>query len=255
MALLQQVPLSALRVEDEHDFAGISLYGRLKRVLLDAGVQYRVVAAGSELARWDHVLLLNHGFWSPEQPDDVLEGRVLTADVVAHRAWHHLVAQALGGGARSVEGLMVGESIASAFDAYMLGSLLRDRPRAAMLETQMPAMTDAMSEAGLSEGDCSALLTRFADDPHVAFKQLMGLLYEVGTALCHCEDAEAAAAVLVAASSHPLAPLLHHYQVANWVLYSRAYASEDADGSTAAALAAELLSTEDPLSDLVERWL
>ncbi|MBL4688924.1 MAG: hypothetical protein JKY37_30315 [Nannocystaceae bacterium] len=252
--LLQPVPLSALTVEDEHDFAAMPLYPRLKQALLDAAVTYRVPAPGSKLSRWDHVLLLNLGFWTPTEPDDVIEGRVLTADVIAHRAWHHLAASALGPGATTLEGLMLGEAIASAFDAYMIGHLLTSRPDAAMLESQLPAMSDAMLEAGLTDDECSKIFATFSEDPHAAFKQLLTLLYEVGVALCQCDGAEAAAHVLDAASTRPLAPLLHHYRLATWVLYSRGQ-PPGVDGAPAAALATEILASDDPLDLLLTRWL
>jgi len=255
MTLLTSVPLSALAIEDESDFEGMPLYPRLARALLDADVHYRVAAAGSALSSWGHVALLNHGFWTPEDSDDVLEGRVLTADVVAHRAWHHLAAEALGDAARSPEGLMLGESIASAFDAFMLGDLLTRRPQAAMLESQLPVMMDAMADAGLADTEAETVFAGFAEAPRRSFADLRSLLYGTGVALWKSDDVDGAARVLESASRHALAPVLHHYRLATWVLYARAYASTDVDSAPAIELAAELHASDDPLELLVSRWL
>lgn len=253
MSLLRSVPLAALTIEDEDELADVPPYGALKQALLRAGAHYRVPAPGSVLSRWDQVLLLNLAFWTPGEPDDVIEGRTLTADVVAHRAWHHLAHAQLGPAAGSVAGLMLGESIASAFDVYLVGTLLRTRPDAQVLQSQVPAMTTALQEAGLSDPECEAFFERCAAQPGRAFGELRGLLYEVGVSLVSAQGVEAAAAVLQGVASHPMAPLLHHFELPTWTLYARAHAS--GDGAGARALHEALLAAPEPLSYLIERWL
>lgn len=255
MALLPYVPLSALPVEDEADFAQVPLYARLKQALLDDNVRYRIPKAGTELGRWDHVLLLNLAFWTPEEPDDVLESRFLSADVVAHRAWHHLAHRALGSASRSIEGLMLGEAIASAFDVYLIGMLLRTCPGAAMLESQTVAMTEVMIAGGHSEQEALELFQSFSESPGQVFAELAQLLYEVGVALCRADGAEQAANVLCSVEERRVSPVLHHFQLASWVLYSKAYATHQKEGAMAAELAAELLGAQDPLAELARRWL
>lgn len=253
MPLLQAVPLRALGIDDEADFADLPHYAALRDLLLEADVVYRVPTAGSPLARWDRVLLLNLGFWSPGEPDDVLEGRAITADVVAHRAWHHLAHHELGAASGSVEGLMLGEAIASAFDVYMLGMLLRTRPDAQMLDSQVPAMTATLEEAGLAEPAIEAFFARFAAQPAQCFESLRQLLFEVGVALTGAQGAEAAAEVLLAFDAHPMAPLLHHFELATWSLYARAHAK--GDGAAATELHAQLVAEHDALDWLVRHWL
>jgi hypothetical protein len=155
----------------------------------------------------------------------VLVEPVLDADVLTHAAWHHAARRALADGATpSAAALFLGEAVASAFDAYLVGQLLRQGKQTDFLKTQLPAMTEARLGAGLEEEAVQALFARMAEDPDAAFEALRGLLFEVSLALYRAPDLDAAAAVLAAAAEHPFAGLLHHYALSAWVLYARAYA-------------------------------
>ena len=98
--------------------------------------------------------LLNLSFWAADAGGDVLADESIDADVVAHAAWHHLAARAFApeaGGAMPVDALFLGEAIASAFDAYLVGRLLGHAPRSKFLETQVPAMAETANAAGLTK--------------------------------------------------------------------------------------------------------
>jgi hypothetical protein len=224
VGLLRERTVDELSIRDERSFRHVELYGDLKEVLRRAAYLFRILPEGAE--RWDRALLLNLTFWTAAG-GDVLEGQRIAADVVTHAAWHHLAAHALrpARGARpSVEALFLGESIASAFDIYLVGRLLGQAPRSSFLETQVPALANAASEAGLSKGAFQRLLHDIAADPERAFADLRSLLYDVTLALFGCKDADEAHAVLVRFEARRFAPFLHHYELSNWVLYARAMA-------------------------------
>jgi hypothetical protein len=210
-----------LSVRDERSFRYVGLYSDLKEVLRRDGYRFRLLPNGP--ARWDRALLLNLTFWQAVG-GDILEGNQVAADVVMHAAWHHLAARALGAGSGhlSVEALFLGESIASAFDIYLVGRLLGCPVRSSFLETQVPAMAEAASAAGLSKQGFHRLLREVAASPERSFADLRALLFEVSVALCRCGDADEALAVLVRFERHRFAPLLHHYELSNWVLFARA---------------------------------
>lgn len=251
--VLNRIPLTALTIVDEDDYSRIPLYAKLRGVLVDANAHYLVAPPGA-LARWDQVLLLNLTFWKPDEQDDVLVDRMLTADALMHRAWHHVAHRALGEASTTRQGLAMGEAIASAFDLYLVGTLLRTRPGAEMLQTQVPAMADAAVEAGLSEEEFEALIAQVASDPTGSFESLRSLLFEVTYALSNCHDVEQAAAVLLRHAEHPLAPLLHHYELTNWTLYSRVYARAG-NSKPVEDLHVALSSSDDSLAWLASHWL
>ena len=213
--------LDDLHIEDEASFRHIGLYDTLKQALRRDGYQFRV----ADDASWDRVLLLNLTFWSASEQGDVLVEPRIDADVVAHVAWHHLTRQALGAAPMSADALFLGESIASAFDLYLIGRLLGNAPDAQMLETQVPAMGEIAAGAGLDDAAFESLLSGVAADPDRAFEDLRELLFDASSALVRCEGVNAAVAALAKLSGHRFAPLLHHYELSNWVLYARAYAS------------------------------
>jgi hypothetical protein len=92
-------------------------------------------------------------------------------------------------------------------------------------------------------------------EPERAFEELRSLLFDTATALVEANDIHQASAVLESRASHPMAALLHHYELPTWVLYARAYGTSRAPCESVRALDRELRAAADPLALLEERWL
>lgn len=219
--------LSSLSIQDEASFKHVALYQDLKDVLLRANYPVRVLPKTHE-GRWDRALILNLTFWGVDggAGGDVLVDDLLEADVVGHAAWHHLAAGVLAGAPGkppSVDALFLGEAIASAFDLYLVGRLLGHAPRSSFLASQVPAMAEAAEAAGLPEEDFETLLEGVAKDPDRAFEDLRSLLVDACRALFGCRNAQEGFAALAALDGHRFGPLLHRYELSNWVLYARAF--------------------------------
>lgn len=246
--------LDDLVIDDEPSFRHVGLYADLKEVLRRDGYEFRVLPASSE-GRWDRALLLNLTFWASGEGGDVLVDEHLSADVVAHVAWHHLASRALPS-PPSAEALFLGEAIASAFDVYLVGRLLGHAPRSTFLATQVPAMAEAAGAAGLSAEGFEALLERVAGDPERAFEELRELLYDATNALFACTTAADGLTALARFDGHPYAALLHRYELSNWVLYARAYARREGAVDEHARAVDHALRTEgDALAWLTKAWL
>jgi hypothetical protein len=228
---LRSLSLDELTIDDEASFRHVGLYPRLKAALRRSRHRFRIPAAGSQ-ASWDRVVFLNLTFWSDSEESSVLCDEHIAPDVVAHAAWHHVVgrhvAAASAPGAPSAAALLFAEAIASAFDLYLVGRLIRHVPDSDFIASQVPIMADAAEQAGLSEVGFAALLDTVAADPERAFEDLRALLIDAGEALLPCRDAGEAHAVLERLVGRRFAPLLHHYQLSNWILYARAYARASA---------------------------
>ena len=258
-ALLDQHTIDALTIEDEASFRHVGLYGELKNVLRTAKYRFRVLPKAMA-GRWDRALFLNLTFWGANDGGDVLVEDVIPADVVAHVAWHHLAARALTqqpGAPLSSADLFLGEAIASAFDVYLVGRLLGHSPDSSFLASQVPAMADSASEAHLSEDAFDQLLHGIANDPERAFEDLRQLLFDATTALAACTAADDALATLSRFDAHRFAPLLHHYELSNWVLYSRAYAKNDSptSGERAREIDRALRAAPVALDWLTKSWI
>ena len=212
-----RVTLDELRIGDERSMRKLALYLRLKQRLVADAYRFRV---SDERIGWDRAALLNLSFWSPDDTADVIVERALPADVVMHVAWHHVARRGLGRAGNTVDGMLLGESIASAFDAYVIGRLLTDAPRSPILESQVEAMRDSLPLTGPALGRLLAVL---AADPNRAFGSLRAFLFDVATSLSRARGIDDAARRLAAVDAHEFASLLPHYNVSNWVLHSRAY--------------------------------
>lgn len=256
--------LDDLTITDERSFRHVALYQDLKQVLRRSAYAFQVLPKGSLSARWDRAVFLNLTFWDPAEAGDVLVDDSIPADVVAHVAWHHLARRALSGSssdAASSEALFLGESIASAFDLYLVGRLLGHAPGSEFLETQVPAMAEVAESAGLGEDAFEALLASIAEDPERAFEDLRQLLFDASNALVRCSSIAEAAAALERFDSHRFGALLHHYELSTWVLYAKAYAARPqgkerpSDAEAALAIDAALRSAPISLDWLAERWI
>lgn len=254
---LRTVPLEALTIDDEAAMAQVPLYAQLKRALSASGHRF-CLPAGGEPASWDRTVFLNLTYWS-ETGVDVLCDDHIAADVVAHAAWHEVVSRGLaaaGEAARSPAALFFGESIASAFDLHLVGRLWRTAPDSDFIVSQVPIMSEAAQQAGLSEHQFASLLSSVAEEPDGAFEEMRALLFDAGLALVACGDSIEAQSVLETFDGRRLGPLLHHYQLSNWILYARAYAKPaPALDQLVRRWDAELRASNDPLAWLADQFL
>ena len=247
--------LDELTIVDEPSFRHVYLYAELKQRLRDDDVRFAVPDPDSPLSHDPQVTLLNLGFWHPGGIAEILPEDLIAADQLVHCAWHHLAAHALGAEARSSDGLLMAEAVASAFDLYLVGRLLGHAPESDFLETQVPAMTDAALASGWEEEDAAQLFERASAEPERAFELLRQLLFDTATELAASRDANAAADVLLARADHPMAPLLHHYELVTWVLYSRCYATKHEPSTIVREIDAALRTAADSVAWLEQHWL
>ncbi len=249
---MERVGLAELTIEDESSFRHVSLVADLTRTLELSGARFLVPPRG-EIAPWDRALLLNLLFWEPGLCD-VLPSRDLPADVVAHVAWHQLADSRV---ATSVEAHLLAESIASAFDLYLVGRTLGHSPDSSFLATQVPRMAEAAEGAGMDEQAFEKWLSGVAAEPEMAFEKMRELLFDASLALIPAMPPERAAEILTAFDEHPMSALLHHYELPTWVLRARIESlSASGDGGRAAReVDAQLRGEPDALGWLETHWV
>jgi hypothetical protein len=263
--ILRTVSLDELTIDDERSVTHVALYDRLKQTLRRSGHRFRVPPSGTR-ASWDRVLFLNLTYWGGEDGADVLCDDHIPADVVAHVAWHCVVSRQLAARAGttgtlpsappSAAALFFAESIASAFDLYLVGRLITNAPDADFIATQVPIMSECAQEAGLSESGFTALLEEVSREPERAFEDMRVLLLDAATALYPCRGATEAQAALEGFAGHRFEGLLHHFQLSNWILYARAHAARQSDPDPAVTEAdAALRRAPISLDWLDERWI
>ena len=253
---LRHVPLSALTIRGERSYRAVGHYPALKRMLIADGFRFRVPYPGSTHAHHDRVLFLNLTWWNAGDPSDVLVDDTIDADVIAHAAWHHAARKALAtAGAPTAVALLLGESIASAFDLYAAGLLLRGAKRSEYLDGQVAALSAAALDAGLATAALGALFADVAARPEQAFADLQALLFDVTVALMDCTDLDCATATLDTFAAHRFACFLHHFELATWVLYARSYGGPALADDPAAAVDRALRAAPVGLDWLAERGL
>ena len=133
--------------------------------------------------------------------------------------------------------------------------MLHHAPDSAFLESQMPALATAVQEAGMSEAEFAALLETIADDPDRAFEDLRSLLFDAASSLVHATSLDAAVDAFAKLEGRRFAPLLHHFELSNWVLYASAYAKTLAPDPVVREVDAALRAAPSSLDWLEARWL
>jgi hypothetical protein len=266
---LRTVSLDELIIDDESAVKHVALYDRLKQALRRSQHRFVIPAETGDVS-WDRALFLNLTYWSNEGGGgtDVLCDEHIPADVVAHVAWHHVVSRELArrraaGAPNTAEpadrpsggALFFAEAIASAFDLYLVGRLLEHRPDSDFITTQVPLIAERAYAAGVSEAAFAGLLADIARDPERAFEDMRALLFDVAGALLSCTNALAAQEVLARWLGHRFEPLLHHFELSNWILYARAYGAERSplDGAVAAMHGA--LRAAPVALDILAQWI
>lgn len=245
---LQVLTLDQLHIRDEAAIIGLPVYLQLKRRLITDGYRFRVPGAGDDPPGWGRTVFLNLTWWNAGDAQDVLEGPEIDADVVAHVGWHHCLRAHLGADAACADGLFFGEAVASAFDLYLIGSALGVAEGSSLIETQVPLLVDTLADAGLDAEDAQAVIEDVAEDPVRAFEELRALLFQVGTELVQARGVDEAVERLHAVRRHRFAPLLHRFELSNWLLYARAWAGDALEPRPAVrALDAALRESPDPL--------
>jgi hypothetical protein len=268
MSLLRR-SLDELTIDDEPAVARLPVYAFLKEVVRGSNVHFLVPEPGAmPPVSWDRALFLNLTFWDGRDGADVLCEQRLPADVVAHVAWHQVAGREIGrmsaGAGVSVvanaplgaAALFFAESIASAFDLYLVGRLVPTAPDSDFITSQIPIMAEAAEAAGLSAEGFAALIEDVVAQPERAFEEMRALLLDVVTALLPCRGATEALSVLDGFAGRRFEPLLHHFQLSNWILYARAYAgSSPVSDGVVRQLDDSLRQSTDALGWLVEHWL
>ena len=134
--------------------------------------------------------------------------------------------------------------------------MLPNAPDSDFITTQVPLLSECAQEAGLSESAFAALIEQVTRDPERAFEDLRALLYDAASALLPCRGAREAQATLDRFAGHRFEPLLHHFQLSNWILYGRAYAVPgSAVGVGVGDLDATLRQAPVSLDWLAEHWI
>jgi hypothetical protein len=88
----------------------------------------------------------------------------------------------------------------------------------------MHIMAEVAENAGVAARAFAELIDGVAREPDRAFEDLRSLLFDASRALLRAKDAPTASEVIEGFAAHRFYPLLHHYQLSNWILYARAYA-------------------------------
>lgn len=254
--MLHTVRIDELTIADEGAYAEFPLWTKLRKRLVEHEVDMYLVEADGPLTHWADTALINHTVRLPKGATEILHDRVVPADALMHTAWHHAGVAAMGSLASTAEGLLLGESVASAFDAFVIGTLLgAESEQPSALDTQVPAMAEVAAAAGGSQEDFEALLHRMAEDPEGSFEELRELLFDVSIGLLYGGTVERAEEVLNGTRGHVFAPILHHYDLSIWVLYARAFGADMKEHASLRKIDAKLREVDKPLEWLVEHWL
>jgi len=206
-----------VREADAFRRAGIDLLDRAMALLRRDNLRLTLLPQGRGLAR-----LLNLTHWSAAARREWVDGEDVCADQVIHFATHRLCDERLG--SADPRAALFAECVASAMDLYLCGKLARAGEETEFLTETLESYGYYYEIYAGAEGDFERLLTAMQGSPWAAAKALADYLYAVAAPLLTADTGgETALAELTPMTDDHRWPLVHHYHVANWVLFIRAH--------------------------------
>lgn len=199
---------------DSFTAAKIDLLEHSLNLLEKRDVKVEILQDGRGSAR-----LLNLLQWDLQAATETIDGDGPIADQVIHAAMHHFSDACFG--SDTAQTMLFGECLASAIDFYLLGKIL-----AARIETDFVIDTiDSLASYYEQYGDpeqLQTILETASAEPYPTFIQIASYLYQAVAPLLNARDPHTISQHLLKAQDHPYWPLLHHYNIGNWVLTLRA---------------------------------
>jgi len=211
---LRSLDLSRLPVyeADADKRACISLLPQA-RAILAANRTRAVIVPRAGLAR-----LLNLVHWDVATHLEYLDERAVYADQLCHFAAHQLIDALLG--SRDPYALLFAEAFASALDFYLLGKLIQAGEETGFLIETIESFT-TYYELYDSEDQLELVLTRTGEAPFTLMAEVADYLFQCAILLMSKADPGEIMQALGWLAEGPLYPLVHHYNVSNWVLAIR----------------------------------
>lgn len=194
--------------------AGVDLLVHSLALLDKRQVKLRVIPQGRGTAR-----LLNLLQWELQAAIEYVDGDGPLADQVIHAAMHHF-SDALFG-SDTPEEMLFGECIASAVDFYLLGKLIQAGIENDFLFDTIESL-ESYYEQYSESTHLVKILQDVAEHPFKTFMNISEKLFDWVAPLLHAKTPESVEENLLAAQDSPYWPLIHHYNVGNWVLTLRA---------------------------------
>ena len=194
--------------------AGIKLLPKARAVLAANRTRAIVIPGGTGMAR-----LINLAHWQVDHHLEYLDEAAVNADQLIHFAAHQVMACVLG--CEDAHALLLAETFASALDLFLLGKLIGAGEETEFLVETVESFGAYCDLYGKGPVQLEALLTRIRDDPFASMAAAADYLYRVAEILLTSQVVAETAAGLAALASDPLYPLIHHYNVVNWVLAIR----------------------------------
>ena len=146
-----------------------------------------------------------------------IESRGIFADQAVHFAIHHVLEGVLGG--RQPQTVLLAECVASASDMYLLGKLSEAGEETGFLSETIESYCSYYEMYAAEAEQLEHLLSAFLDDPFKTMAETAIFLFSFGTALLGPNWNRA---VLTEMTANPYYPLVHHYNLTNWILSIRA---------------------------------
>jgi hypothetical protein len=176
-----------------------------------ANHRFAVIAEGRGMAR-----LLNLLCWDAASGTEFLDDQEMPADQAIHMAIHQVIERDLG--STTPEHMLLAETIASASDLYLLGKLAKAGEETAFVTETMESFSFYYETYAAKAEHLETLLQAVLTSPFMAMSQVADFLFETGLLLFQpLSNAEA----LRACTAHAFYPLIHHYNITNWIMAIR----------------------------------
>lgn len=160
--------------------------------------------------------LVNLLHWDASENLEYLDGEGVLADQIIHFAVHHVMNRF--NQCNTAKGMLFAECMASAADVYLVGKLSQAGEETDFLQDTLESFSTYYEMYAVDETHLELMLSTILEQPFKAMMDLANYLFQFGSALLGAQpDLEK----LIQLQEHFSYPLVHHYNISNWILTIR----------------------------------
>jgi len=215
---MKRVSIAEITLEDRAEYAAAGLDGLVAaavKLLAAAGVELGLMPAGKGSARLANLLA-----WRVEDGLELIDDLVCPCDQVIHMAAHQWMDSELGHD--DPHGVLTAEAVASAVDFWLLGRLADAGREPDFIAETLESFTFYFERYGGGDRALEALLETVLAEPWTATSRLVRYLSETGSRLLYPTGPERLITDVGDLVGDDLYPLLHHYNMGQWIAAMRA---------------------------------
>ena len=234
--------------KDAFERAGLAILTVAEHILAQSNTRFILLPESRGLARMVNLLQ-----WQAGDHVEYLDGEGVFSDQVVHMAIHQALDREQG--SATPHHMLFAEVLASASDMYLAGRLIQAGEETDFLADTLESLGSYYEMYAASPDQLTAFLQRLSDTPWETMVSLVDYLYTFCCPFLEKDRSIEHLSIPRSMEDHMFYPLVHHYNVTNWLLTINATFPKSSGQVPNLDMARNLLlSNEVSFLETLKRW-